>query len=272
VSSTLASPPGTDPAQTPPRRRAVTAALAAGALLAAVIIVILTVGYIPVPGVPRLADAPDASIAGTVAYLADGPGDTTCVLAIEASGGTSRELMCTPGWVEAVHWTTDGTLAIVINDNLGASLLVVDPTYGRTLDTIPFSFERPTPLEGLAEAPGPSTSRDGRTIRLTSDGDGHVDLTFTAASGATTTTLVDLRGPRDYELRWATWSPDDRWILFGDSRGRLMIVGSDGRDGPRLLAEAGGRWWKTTASWLMPDIAPGPVDLSSLPTQGRGLR
>ncbi|MFT5222407.1 MAG: hypothetical protein ACI867_000709 [Glaciecola sp.] len=142
----------------------------------------------------------------------------------------------------------------------------------RLLDTIPFTFDRPTPLEGLAEAPGPSTSRDGRPIHLTSDGDGRVGLSFTAASGATTTTLVDLRGPRDYELRWATWSPDDRWILFGDSRGRLMIVNSDGRDGPRLLAETGGRWWKTTASWLMPDIAPGSVDLSSLPNAGRRLR
>src|SRR5689334_12304494 len=70
--------------------------IAATAIVTAVVVIIVAAMLSTsraVPAFPSLADSPDATLQGTVAYYADA---TSCVKVVAASGQPSRNVLCVP--------------------------------------------------------------------------------------------------------------------------------------------------------------------------------
>ena len=117
-----------------PERRAVISIVAAVSVLVIVTVAILVFGVIPLPDFPSLADQPDPSIPGTVAYVEYD--ETPCLFTVPASGGAGREAWCGREYVEFPAWTSDGLL--VVTDWAGApTYVLIDPTTGTEVDQVP---------------------------------------------------------------------------------------------------------------------------------------
>lgn len=231
-------------------RRAVVGVGAAGLVLVGTALGILLLGYVPLPSFESLAESPDPSLAGTVAYIR-GDRDQACVAAVPAAGGEPRELYCHPYGPGELAWTADGHVAVMTWEEPGGSLLVVlDATSGEVVGEIPWDRTGPEPATDWARE---RTERaDGARLVTAAASAGRATVSVRPPGGPART-LIDVEGPRDYRFTAAQWSPDGRWVLASDSRGRLVIVGADGEPGPRLLvASAREVWSAAQAAWFMP--------------------
>jgi dipeptidyl aminopeptidase/acylaminoacyl peptidase len=96
----------------------------------------------------------------------------------------------------------------------------------------------------------PRWSPDGRRIVFSSDRAGHLDLYVMNADGSGQTRLTTTSGGGYYQ---ASFSPDDRWILFQgrpdnrETRDRVYLIRSDGSGSWRQLSDStsgaeGPRW------------------------------
>ena len=233
-------------------RRAIVSIVAAVSVLVAVTAIIFVFGVIPLPDFPSLAEQPDSSIPGTVAYLAfeNEFGNEPCLVTVPASGGRVVEwVWCGRQYVEFPSWTADGLL-VVVDYTAQPSYLLIDPATGTAVDRIPQDNQpgEPVPL------PYSSTVRqerpDGARVR-TDGGRGGDASVVVRINGEDQTILSVENAPSDYSFIDVQWSPDGAWVLVSDTAGRLLIVGADGNPGARVLVD-GLQPYGAQAAWYIP--------------------
>lgn len=216
-----------------------------GAVLVVVVVtaIIFVFGVIPLPKYPSLADQPDPSIPGTVAYLVSD--EDSCLFTVLASGDVQREIWCGRSYVQDPVWTSDGLLALTDWSSEGAWVLI-DVSTGVQVARIPFGDEPIPDLTGERHE-----RADGAFVSTEQYGNGTTEVNVRLPDGSLHTVLSVTDAPRDYHFAQVQWSPDGAWILVTDSAGRLLVVGADGTPGARILAE-GLDGWGTQAAWYIP--------------------
>lgn len=231
-----------------PERRAIVSIVAAASVLVVVTVIIFIFGVIPLPDFPSLAEQPDPSIPGTVAYVAFD--DDPCLVTVPASGrGVVEWVWCGRQYVEFPSWTADGLL-VVVDYTAQPSYLLIDPTTGTAVDRIPQDGQpgEPVPL------PYPSTVRqerpDGARVRTDGLRGGEASV-IVRIDGEDQAILTVENAPSDYSFVDAQWSPDGAWVLVSDTAGRLLIVGADGNPAARVLVD-GLQEWGAQAAWYIP--------------------
>lgn len=242
-------------------RRAITAVVGAGLVIVAVVVVILVFGLIPMPQYPSLADSPDPSIPGTVAFVR-WESDQPCVYVVPAAGGPERQIVCDRyDLATRPAWSAEGLLVLTDYPNV---YVLVDPSTGAEIRRVeaagPDDFEK----SSMRTFDLSQTREDGATIVVTSGPrrEGAASLTVRFSDGSTRTLLQPEQAPADYRFDMAQWSPDGNWILVTDSEGRLIIVDARGGDpNPRVLAE--GEIWGDNATWFIPGYDLGTVEVPS---------
>jgi hypothetical protein len=236
-------------------RKVVLSIVASVVVVGLVLTLVLTLAIIPLPEYPDLADDPDSSIVGAVAFIRRDDGQ--CISTIPAGGGAEHEVLCDEdiGFGEfAPGWTPDGLLVVQEFGPSGERFLIIDPETGDTVDRVP--FDRPeAEREPISREPTP-VSQDGSTV-FAEGGRGEPRLLVESAGG-TERTVLEAEGPADYRFEWVAWSPDGRWILLQDSEGRLIVVSAQGDPNPRILAEDIDGWM--AAAWFIPGYVEGTWD------------
>ena len=199
----------------------------------------------PVPEFPSLADDPDSSLHGTVAYFAMDTEPKTqinsgCVRVVAAAGSPSRDVLCLTdegydtgpqlaflpyGRLEVTmfSWPTDQPLVV-------AWQKIVDVRTGETEDV------SAAQIPAAPVAMGPTATPAGERITATSQGNS-AELVLTDADGGSRT-LWSAEVSPEYSIK-AFWAPDWEWVLACD--GRLLVVTIDDPAQVRVLvAETGG--------------------------------
>jgi hypothetical protein len=214
----------------------------------ALCVVVVAVGFVvfherearPLPKFASLAEHPDLSLQGTVAYYAN---DTRCVRLVAASGRSSRDLWCLPpegpsAWKTIgkpvgpqLVWRSDGRLEVTMfrmkptKDTKSAPPLtrgwqkIIDARTG-AVEAVP-TAEVPKSPNLSTE---PTVNDQGQRIRTSFDAaTGKGEVTLTTPSG--TRTLVSVHGPGEYSYGFgpAFWEPNGRWIAATDD-GRILII------------------------------------------------
>lgn len=187
------------------------------------------------PAFPALADHPDPSLHGTVAYFDDRAGAVTVVA---AAGAPSRVVYRVPPLDPAeaerlgkpvgpqLVFRDDGRLEITMfrmTKQPGPGFRpgwqkLVDLRTGQVVDT-PAAEVPSTPVTGR-----PTVNAAGDRLVSSSSENGRVTVTLVTAAGARRT-LLDVKGPGEGTYRLNTeafWSPDGRWVLVDD--GRILVV------------------------------------------------
>lgn len=238
------------------RHRGVRLAAAGIVVVGVVVVAVLVVRsrFGPVPAYVAIAAAPDPPVTGLIAFpvgprRSDAGPPVSCVRVQAAAGGAERELTCESNLMTLL-WRDQGTLVVVSwrldTDHGVASYPVTeyDPVTG---DVVSRWAERNpnassvTPQRGRRRSDGMSVSIfDGRRVVLRSE------------RGATQLVLdLDDEGaPRSYRIEAIDFSPDGRWLIAGDSAGRIIVIDPAGAIRPRVLADGWDRtnsapvWWQ----------------------------
>lgn len=245
-------PPAPAMASAGHRRRRVVIVLVAVVVAAIVAVpVLLVVGHLvgarDMPVFPSLADTPDATLQGTVAYV---DSSTGCVRVVAASGAPSKEVLCFPPLDPETAktlgkpigpqliWRTDGRLEVTMFRMTDPPGPGVRPGWQKVVDV------RTGAVTDVPDAEAPTTADlgartvvrdDGARLTTTSDpSSGHITITLTDNAGRSRT-LLDVRGPGEYTygLEAAFWSPDGRWVVADD--GRILFITPDEPPVVRML-------------------------------------
>jgi hypothetical protein len=222
--------------------RTVLAVSASVVVILAVLVAVLVFGVIPLPDYPSLADHPDTSIQGTVAFITDE--NPPCLGVVPAGGGPTTELRCGVVEVGTLGWTSEGLIITIDFSSMTSRYLLIDPASGEVVDAIAADVDEPKPLAWESQ----STRADGAV--LITDGGRGTTAVKVHVPNEEPTTILSADGPQDYSFDVATWSPDGRWVLVVDSEGRILVVGESGTPAARLLAEGASRWMN--AAWYIP--------------------
>ena len=216
-----------------------------GAAIAAIAAVALVLGILvfssvtrPVPQFASLAEHPDASLQGTVAYFAD---QTRCVKVAAAAGVPAKTVFCLPETdvQQAVKegkeigpqlvWLPDGRLQVTVFRMTPPSKPGAAPVLHRGWQKIVDVRTGKVQNVPAAEAPSqpnrqthPMVSPSGQRISWTSD-NGKVKVMLTDRNGSSRT-LLSVQGPSGYTygLGAAFWAPNWQWIAADD--GRILII------------------------------------------------
>jgi hypothetical protein len=228
-----------------------------GIIVAASVLVTVVVGVLAardagreVPSFASLAEQPDTSLHGTIAYV---DVRTRCIHLVAAAGRPDRRLWCLPpmdvdkavalGKEQGPQlvWLPDGRLEVTM-------FRMTDPPgpgfragWQKIIDARTGAVEDVRDADAPA-APDlgthPTTRPDGARITTSSDREtGKVEIMFTDAEGVRRT-LLSARGPGGYAygLSSAFWSPDGRWVVADD--GRILVVTVDDPSITRVLVTA----------------------------------
>lgn len=217
------------------RKKKIAFGIAALVVLAVVALLwpALTSAYRPDPKFPSLADSPDSSLKGTVAYYADA---SDCVRIVAAAGQPSRDVLCPAGPNQSkaaskgkeigpgLAWLPDGRLEVTMfrfADEKGEQLKgswqkIIDVRTGKAQD-VPAAEVPAAP----APADHPMVSPSGEQITVTSE-EGQVQVTLRDNAG--TRTLLSAEGGMDYRLG-AFWAPNWQWIVADDKRILIITTG-----------------------------------------------
>lgn len=216
-------------------------------LFIAVALVVVGVGMIlfwviraakDAPEFASLADAPDSSLVGTVAFL-DWERDA-CLRVVPAAGGPTRTVTCLTG-VNAgggpeLSWLDDARVAVTV---YGDWQKIVDVTSGAVTDVPTAQVPQAPPDRRPA-----NVSQDGRRLTGIND-DGQVVIVL--EQNGTPRILLDAKGGSTYEIGTPQWSPDERFVLTTDSAARLLVTTLGDPPQTRVLAtELGGGFAVTT--------------------------
>lgn len=216
-----------------------------GAAIAAMAALALVLGFLifssvtrPVPQFASLAEHPDSSLQGTVAYFAD---QTRCVKIVAAAGGPARTVFCLPEMdvQQAVKegkeigpqlvWLPDGQLQVTMFRMTPPPKPGAAPVFHRGWQKIVDVRTGKVQNVPAAEVPSqpnrqthPMVSPSGQRISWTSD-NGKVTVMLTDRNGSSRT-LLSVQGPPDYTywLGAAFWAPNWQWIAADD--GRILII------------------------------------------------
>lgn len=233
--------------------RRVVVAVAVGVVAALVVVgVVLTVSLSRdaawrAPDFPSLADSPDPSVHGTVAYLADATG---CVDVVAAGGGPSTEVFCIPDEPVAksralgkplgpqLVWREDGRLEVTMFRMTDPPGPLFEPGRQWIVD-VPTGVVEEVPE---SEAPGaadrgthPTTNSRGETVVL-DRGQRSVELSLRTATGTRTLLAVDSIPEGAYWVSAAFWAPSGDWIAVDD--GRILVVVPGAEEEIRVLTDA----------------------------------
>ena len=207
------------------------------------------------PSFPSLAEQPDTSLHGTVAYFANGTG---CVRIVAAAGQPAKDVLCIPQQDLAVKpelgvkpagpqlvWRPDGRLEVTmffwspVTEKQPAYhpswQKIVDPRTGAVED-VPASQLPAGPNETTQPTVNPRGERVGTVLDAAT---GRVKVTLTGSGG--TRVLLSTQGPGEYSYRFgaAFWAPNWQWIAAGDD-GRILIITPDKPATTRVLVTGSG--------------------------------
>jgi hypothetical protein len=253
-----------EPAQGSREKRAGLAAIGVALAVAAAI---WAFGIAPLPDYPSLADRPDPSIPGRVAFVRFG--ERPCVHVVPAGGGEARRLLCSDeeNWERGqvawfggpIRWTRDGRIVVQAFGPAGSEAIVIHPETGRVLERI--AVEEP-----LAERPLPG-SDDGRSdgAKLIVRGSGGEAVLGFAPVDASPREVARVSGPPTYTFWEARWSPDGEWILVRDSNQDLLVARAIEGAPLRLLADR----VSGPFAWHIPGRAEQAIELDSLRAAAR---
>jgi hypothetical protein len=237
-------------------QRAIVSIVAAVSVLVVVTVIIFVFGVIPLPDFPSLADRPDPSIPGTIAYVVHAR--ESCIHTVPASGGTATEVWCGQ-YADLPGWTPDGLL--VVTDYFAEPVYVlIDPATGTEIDRVRIGTgsdggPEPYPYDRRRQRP------DGAVVFTDWKGDGAATVRVRFADGTERTILSVEDAPRDYNFSDAQWSPDGNRLLISDSAGRLIIANLEGTANPRVVVE-GLETWAGNAAWYIPGNDTYTVDVA----------
>lgn len=209
----------------------------------------------PVPAFPSLADQPDRSLQGTVAYT-DRNG---CVRLVAAAGTPSEEVYCLPPEDMSkapqvgkevgpqLVWLPDGRLEITVfrmnpswmaGSKTAPELIagwqkILDVRTGEVEDVS--ASEVPSEPDSTTE---PTVSPDGQQVTATSDQmTGKVKVVLSDDAGSRT--LLSAHGPGKYMYSMrAFWAPNWQWIAADD--GRILVITTDDPSSTRVLVDQPG--------------------------------
>ncbi|MFQ5966550.1 MAG: TolB family protein [Acidimicrobiia bacterium] len=248
------------------RTRVIIAAVSSAVVLLAVVGIILAFGLIPVPEYPSLAENPDPSIPGTVAYSTfeerDGEFGRECVYVVPAGGGDARLLSCGQEFGFALAWTADGLLATE-SFEFGPAIVVLDPQTGQEVDRIDFTggFNGEPPDEEIFSLVHIDRSRrpDGARVETGREHGPGSSITVRLPDGTTHELISVTEAPPSYAFFESQWSPDGQFVLTADSEGRLIVIRAEGAPEPRVLADR--HEGHGAAAWYIPGNPTYTVEL-----------
>jgi len=229
-------------------------------VVVAAVVVVAVAGFFVVRGInaynkpnpvfPSLADNPDPSLRGTVAYY---DVMTSCIRVVAAAGQPSQDVLCLTE-DEAYHptqdaygpllaWLPDGRLQVTMllwgerqaeAEAAGWWQEIVDANTG-AVQEVP-ATEVPSTLPEATALAGPN----GEQIEVSSTG-GRVEIVLIDAAGSRT--LLSAEGNPDYWVKVPpTWSPDGRWIVVEDGAGQILLITVDDPAVTRVLATNAMSW------------------------------
>jgi len=216
------------------------------AVIAVVGTLVLTVGVIPFPSTPPLAEQPDPAVPGRLAYVRYERGEA-CLHVVDGRGGDTM-LGCGDRYdAGQLGWTGDGYVALTAWGNDVREAQIIDPVTGATVEVREVAENAGPRIEpGDDRHRGPAVASDGREVSTRSDR-GHV--TVSVGKAGTSSVIWEATGPTSYRIDEVRWSPDEAWLLLRDSRGSLLVLRADGVGGPRRWVEDGG--WRY--AWFIRD-------------------
>lgn len=233
----------TPPAITEPRPSKRRGGLWIGLGVAAVVAAVVAVGVVAfqsatkTPHFPKLADTPDQTLHGTVAYW-----NYNCVTVASISGAATRQVVCNSNGevapIENVVWLPDGRLQVMT----GTDAYAVHDVVRGTSEVISASEAVPVPSESS------STNSRGETVAATNDG-GHV--TVTVAGANSTRTLLDANGGDQYSIGTPQWSADESVVLVHDAADRILVITTGEQPTTRTLAESAAILYGSTSEDLL---------------------
>ena len=201
-----------------------------------------------VPSFPALADNPDRSLGGTVAYT--DWGINPCVHVIAIAGAPSKQLACfdrkTEGWPSELVWLPDGRLQVTQNDG------TVNPDIAKwrkiynvrtgAVENVPATRvpDKSVPVKPVTVNP------DGARLTSTSM-DGNVEVVLTETGGQRRT-LLRANGGSTYGIAPPNWSPDWKTVLMTDAAARLLVTTPNQPSKTYVLAKELGALWTATAN------------------------
>jgi hypothetical protein len=211
-----------------------------------------------VPGFASLAENPDPSLQGTVAYY---DSHTACVRLVAAAGQPSRELYCLPHestaeWVKfgkpagpQLVWRADGRLEITMFrmvplNSKQKTAPVLQPGWQKIVDPHTGAVENVAAAD-VPSAPrpntGPTVSPNGQRIAWRASAQtGKVRVQLTDTNG--TRTLLSVHGPGEYGYQFGPvfWAPNWQWIAATDDGRILVITPNDPSVTRVLVTDSGG--------------------------------
>lgn len=214
------------------RRRIVVAVLGVVVLVGGFFIARdLWFGMKPTPEFAVLADQPDPSLLGTVAFI-ETP-NTNCVDVIAASGTPTRQLACFDKTPQTLVWLPDGRLEVTSYGKIGRPedrwRTIVDARTGTREDVPQANIPNEAPP---ADGQGPS----GERITSTSK-NGRLRVTLTTTSG--TRELLSVGAPYTYTIGSPVWSPDGRWFVAKDDLDQIVLITTTEPSRTRVLVKGG---------------------------------
>ena len=233
-----------------PRRLVAVVASIAVALVVAGIAVVLSLSRDAAwqaPEFPSLADDPDPTVGGTVAYLSDATG---CVEVVAAGGGPSTEVFCIPD--EPVEksqqlgkplgpqlvWLEDGRLEVTMFRMTDPPGPLFDPGRQWVVDVRTGEVEQVPDAEAPAAAnrgTHPATNARGETV-LVERGPRSVEVSLRTDGRTRPLIAVDGIPEGAYWVSAAFWAPSGDWIAVDD--GRILVVVPGAEQEVRVLTDA----------------------------------
>jgi hypothetical protein len=192
----------------------------------------------PIPEFPSLADSPDPSLEGTVAYYDT---DAGCVRVVDASGAASEDAYCFDADDDEngpqLAFRPDGRLEVTMyswpqGGELSAKWQRLVDVGSGEVEEVPIADvpEKPT------QSPIPAVGPDGQTVTYESKS-GTITVTLTSDAG--TRTLLSATGPEGgYQVSpggQPVWSPDGDWIVLDE--GRLLLITTADPSQTRVLVD-----------------------------------
>jgi hypothetical protein len=200
---------------------------------------------LPAPTFASLADAPDAALHGTVAFISEAkrredPRRQACARVALASGAAARDVYCWPidRPAQATAVWTDGGRLLVTSFREPKGDRPPEPVWAKYVD-IATGRTEDVPSDrlgvGAEPAPGPRTNPEGQRLLLESGGGEAVIHLFGPGDEERKLLQVSDVNPNWSIQSGPVWSPDFAWIMSWD--GALLATTTDDAPRTRTLAE-----------------------------------
>jgi hypothetical protein len=244
--------------------------------IAAVVTIAISSSSRERPSFPILADDPDTSLHGTVAYL---DGSSRCLWIVAAAGAPSRQVWCVPPMDVAkaialgaketdpqLRWLDDGRLEVtVFRAKMQPGLPpAFSAGWQRIVDVRTGAVEQ-VAADAVPPSPDlttrPSVNDVGQRIVTESDpASGRITVRLRDDAGERT--LLSVRGPAKYTygLQAAFWAPGGDWILADD--GRILVITTGDPPVTRILTDRMGPGGGMTDDGLFASFAVTDADLA----------